>query len=207
VNKFRDRTLKHFDELFLGNTPKGELPVLWPSRASQLLRFRTLAEIDDLNDKTILDVGCGFGEFYYWLVERGVQLKDYVGIDLHPDVIRQAREAHPELKLSCTDILENDFQPDELDYVIASGLFNVELDDWDERTGLILDEMFRISKMGVSVNFLKPEAHYKNPKSHYVKIADAANLAERYTNRYIIRCDYKDNDFTLYLHKVKRETS
>jgi hypothetical protein len=107
------------------------------------------------------------------------------------------------LKLFHLDILENDYKPDQFDYSLASGLFNVELSDWEERTRLILDELFRISRMGMAVNFLKWRADNRNPDSHYVKISDMLDLIESYTKRYVIRCDYKDNDFTLYLYKAK----
>jgi SAM-dependent methyltransferase len=201
MNKFRDETIKHFDQKFLKNSQGEELPTLWPNKEYELLRFRILAEIDDLNKKTVLDVGCGFGNLYYFLKESGVRLKDYVGIDLNPSVIEKARKARPELKLFHVDILENDYKPNQFDYSLASGLFNVELADWEERTRLILDELFRISRLGIAVNFLKWRADNRNPASHYVKISDMLGLTESYTKRYVIRCDYKDNDFTIYLYK------
>lgn len=79
MNKFRGRIIKYFDEQYLKGGIGEEVPKLWPSKEYQLLRFRILIEIDDLNGKTILDVGCGFGEFYYFLNNNDVKLKDYVG--------------------------------------------------------------------------------------------------------------------------------
>lgn len=202
MNKIRDRIIKYYDEQYLNNSQGKELPVLWPSKTVQLLRFKIITEIDDLNGKTILDVGCGYGDLYYFLKKNGVKLKDYVGIDLHPEIIHRAKEAHPELKLFHVDISENNYKSAEFDYVLASGVFYHELDNWAERVRLSFDEMYRISKIGVSANFLRYRKTKRNPVSHYVKVGSIANLAEIYTKRYTIRCDYKDNDITLYLYKT-----
>ena len=37
------------------------------------------ASIGDLNNKTILDIGCGLGSYYEFLLSRGVRVK-YIGL-------------------------------------------------------------------------------------------------------------------------------
>ena len=39
----------------------------WGSQQSQHLRFEAMTNNLDLNNQTILDVGCGFGDFYKFL--------------------------------------------------------------------------------------------------------------------------------------------
>ena len=46
----------------------------WGSKKNQLLRFKILAEIGNLRGKKILDVGCGFGDFLFWLKKKILKL-------------------------------------------------------------------------------------------------------------------------------------
>ena len=50
---------------------------VWNSRDSQQSRFEILAGAFDLNGQTVLDVGCGLGDFAGFLHERGVTPKSY----------------------------------------------------------------------------------------------------------------------------------
>ena len=44
--------------------------VAWGSRKSQKRRFEILSQIANLEGHSLLDVGCGPGDFYGWLKER-----------------------------------------------------------------------------------------------------------------------------------------
>jgi ubiquinone/menaquinone biosynthesis C-methylase UbiE/GNAT superfamily N-acetyltransferase len=205
MNKFRDITLAHFDKQHLERTQGKDLYELWPNKRGQLLRFGALADIDDLNGKSILDVGCGLGEFYYFCEEKNVNFENYVGVDIHPKVVEQANEKFPELNIVWMDILENDFEANSFDYIIASGLFNVEMEDWYERTRLIVGEFHRICKLGAAMNFLRYREENRNPVSHYEQYENIISIVERFTNRYVVRADYKKNDSTctsICLNKV-----
>ena len=39
----------------------------WGSKSSQNLRFKILSNKFNLNNKSILDLGCGYGDFYSFL--------------------------------------------------------------------------------------------------------------------------------------------
>jgi len=173
----------------------------WGNRGVQLMRFDVLAEIDDLTNKSILDVGCGLGEFYYCCKKKGVEFTKYAGIDVNPKIVEQANKQSPELNISCFDILDHTLDWVGFDYVIASGLFNFECVNWDKRTWLIMKECYRTSKLGVAMNFLRFRKEDQNPLAHYAKYRDILEIVEQFTNRYVLRCDYKQNDFTIYLYK------
>lgn len=52
----------------------------WGSREQQVYRFeQTLHCLPDLNGKTILDIGCGFGDYYDFLRSKGVNPKKFTG--------------------------------------------------------------------------------------------------------------------------------
>ena len=73
-----------------GLTPQG---VALDSARTQRRRFAVLAaQLGDLRDSTLVDAGCGFGDFYLYLEERGNLPRRYVGIDLVQEMVEAARE-------------------------------------------------------------------------------------------------------------------
>ncbi|BAM03192.1 class I SAM-dependent methyltransferase [Phycisphaera mikurensis] len=63
---------------------------LWARRETQEIRFRVFAEQLDLSGKTILDAGCGPGDFAAWLQTHGIGYGRYVGIDGVEPVVEHA---------------------------------------------------------------------------------------------------------------------
>jgi SAM-dependent methyltransferase len=63
-----------------GTTARG---VNWASKANQTLRFKTLLELlpQDLSPCSLVDAGCGFGDFYLYLEKKKKLPKKYIGID------------------------------------------------------------------------------------------------------------------------------
>lgn len=198
---FGNSAIEHMNEHYLKKSAPGELYKFWGSKDAQLLRFKLLFEIGDLDNRSVLDVGCGLGEFYHFCKEKGASLIEYVGIDINSEIVAQANENFPELNILCMDIMRNTFEADRFDYVVASGLFNFKCANWNERVQFIIKECHRISKLGIAVNFLRFREENRNPVAHYVKHDVILKIMGRLTNRYALRCDYKKNDFTVYAYK------
>ena len=207
MNQFKKLTISHFNQQHLRNLDENGLPLLWPNRCAQLLRLKILIQIDDLEDMSILDVGCGFCELYFEIQRCNCRIQKYTGIDLHPKIIDIIREKHPEIDARCVDIIDSNYSDNSYDYCIGSGLFNMNMDGWRERTALILNKMYKISRFGVSVNFLRYRKDNRNPASYYAKIDEVMNMMDRLSKRYIIRGDYKENDFTVFLYKGRDKYS
>ena len=41
------------------------------------------------------DYGCGYGAYLDYLHERGFERLDYLGLDISPDMVNEARRLHP----------------------------------------------------------------------------------------------------------------
>ena len=188
--------IEHMDRYY----NEGSTYKCWGDKEVQRLRFSILSEIGDLNNKSILDVGCGLGEFYNFCKECRIIFGEYVGIDINPGIVKQVNRQSPELNISCIDIKESTLADKAFDFVIASGLFNFECADWDDRTQAIIERCFKISRIGMAVNFLRFREENRNPAAHYVKYQDILRIIEPLTDRHILRSDYKKNDFTVYLY-------
>lgn len=173
----------------------------WGNIRSQEIRFRVLSEIGDFKDKSILDVGCGFGDFYGFL-KRVAYVKSYLGIDIHQKMLDEARKRYPEAKFEIKDILE-DSNNDKFDYIVASGIFGLETINWDEITQKMISRMYELSNVGVSVNFLSSFTNRQTPPhAHYANPLDMLNyIIKNLSTRVTLRHDYMPNDFTIYIYK------
>ena len=93
----------------------------WGSKESQNLRFKILTTIGDFDKKTILDFGCGIGDYYAWLIENNYHV-NYTGIDISSKMIEQASKQFSTGSFHHQNIfikpLENSY-----DYIILSGVF------------------------------------------------------------------------------------
>ncbi|WP_151901343.1 class I SAM-dependent methyltransferase [Sulfurimonas hydrogeniphila] len=122
----------------------------WSSDAHQSIRFDKILEMldDNLTQSTIVDAGCGFGDFYRFLQNNGVHVNKYIGIDSLQEMCDIARE-----KTAC-EIIRADITKARLpvaDYYICSGALNI-LTPFE--TQLFVRNCFASSKKGFIFNAL-----------------------------------------------------
>ncbi|SFG79083.1 Ubiquinone/menaquinone biosynthesis C-methylase UbiE [Desulfotomaculum arcticum] len=84
--------------------------------------FRSL--LPDLNNKDVLDLGCGFGESCKWYVSQGA--RRVVGLDISGKMINRAKQAFNDKRIEYVNMpIENlDFGPDNFDLVLSSLAFH-----------------------------------------------------------------------------------
>jgi len=195
---------KVLQEFFTGILEAGSShqAVGYGSEESQLTRFRVLTEIGDLSDSTILDVGCGLGRLYDYLRSAGHETAQYMGIDINWVSIHAARLASPDAKFEIQDLLKWSYL-DKFDWVLASGIFNIETPNRAEYVFKTLEAMFRACKRGVGVNFVSdwsPGA--REQRTVYADPAEILDLVCRaLSSKVVLRHDYRPNDFTIYVYK------
>lgn len=103
----------------------------WFSVDDQLKRFEILTQIGDLNDKSILDIGCGNGDLCYYLSQHFTNFS-YHGIDMIPAFLDNAIEKNKDFP--DTTFYLGDFMQGALpvvDYVLVSGSLNYKNSDPD----------------------------------------------------------------------------
>ena len=140
-----------------GTTPLG---VDWPCVPTQELSFVQLLRLCDFKTPFSLnDVGCGYGAVLRLLAKRHRRLHiDYLGVDLSPAMVLQARRLWH--KRASTEFVIGNASPRLADYSIASGIFNVKLNQpeaaWLQFIKTTLSAMHATSRRGFAVNFLAP---------------------------------------------------
>jgi SAM-dependent methyltransferase len=136
-----------------GSTPQG---VDWNGIASQERRHRQfLRLLDGKPNASVIDLGCGFGDFLRFLRAEGYRGR-FTGYDIAPAMIEKARELHGE-----TDDRQWRIGAEPLDvadFAIASGIFNVRgdvADDiWTRHVHRTIDILARAGRQGFAFNVL-----------------------------------------------------
>lgn len=173
----------------------------WRDKEQQCLRFKILAEIGDLNGTRILDVGCGFGDFYEFLIKRSIKV-DYTGYDISHRIIEVAKSKHPEIKskFKVKDILRERTN-ERFDYVMESGILNRRISDNIKYAKKIIARMFELCKIGVAVNMMTNYVDYKEDSLYYYSPEEMFKFCKSLTKGVVLRHDYPLYEFTLYLYK------
>jgi SAM-dependent methyltransferase len=100
----------------------------WDSRDSMETRFAAAADMYDFAGTTMLDVGCGFGDFYAFLQDRGQAPAEYYGIDISDRILDIARERHPGATFENRNIFLDQFDSRTFDIAVEFGVLNYDLE-------------------------------------------------------------------------------
>ena len=169
----------------------------WGSRDSQKVRYEVLMRELPLHGATVLEVGCGFGDFIDYAAAQGLTLGRYVGVDVSPRIIAAAKARHPAAEFAVLDVLldEPPLQPD---FIIASGIMAVAVDGYEEYVLRTLRRFQSLCQRGFGLNFLSTCSKQPDRVSKYVEPAWVLGLFQRELDwRCRIIHDYRPNDFTL----------
>ena len=188
VDRHRDSLTRH------GYHPNA---LYWSGREIQEVRFRVLAEIGIESGDSVLDVGCGFGDFKSWIKGQGKDIS-YTGIDLSPDLIHVAREKHPDTALFCGELSDFDFESASFDWLVLSGALNEQLFDDGVYAYRMISSMFELCRKGLAFNLLDArqlKAH--DLQSFYPE--EIMNYCSGLDSNTELVDNYLDNDFTIYM--------
>lgn len=199
VERHRDALLRH------GHSPEA---LYWSSEKIQQLRFRILLEIGVQDGDRVLDVGCGFGDLYPVLC-RAVANIHYTGIDLSPDLIATGKTLYPQAEFHTGDLFDLDPAPGSYDLVLLSGALNEALGDNGRYARAIIKRMYETCRRGVALNLLNAENSWIASRKDLQSFSPQQIKAQcqSFCADLILRQDYLDNDFTLYLLHPNRESA
>src|SRR3989338_8979178 len=99
----------------------------WHEKGAAHQRFRQFWAEIDFNNKSVLDVGCGFGEMAKFLRKR-YQGVTYTGVDIVSEFIDETKRLYPFYKFEVRNYFDNPL-PEKFDVVMASGVLNSNISD------------------------------------------------------------------------------
>jgi SAM-dependent methyltransferase len=163
------------------------------------LRFDVLRQVGISDGCSVLDLGCGFGDFFGYLVDAGMNVS-YLGVDINPKLLDVARQKYPAGAFRVADFLSDPFEP--VDFVVASGTFNLALragDNYDY-AGRMLRRAYDLARRGVAMDFHTADVDYRVDDVFYYEPQRVFAIARSVTKRVALRHDYPLYEFCVYLY-------
>ena len=166
--------------------------VHWSSKYTQYKRFEVLTSFikEEIRYSTIIDAGCGFGEYYNYLFDNDLKPKSYIGIDCEEDMINQAMKRFIDTKFLLKNILVDELF--KADYYICSGAMNI-LEK--EEIFIFIKKCFESSEIAFIFNFLVNDPLTK------VNIKDIIDFCKKLSSNIQIKENYLDNDISILVKK------
>jgi len=173
----------------------------WRDDAQQQLRFDVLAGgLGDLTGASVLDVGCGFGDFLTYLDGRWPGVR-FTGCDLAPSVLDVARARHPQAAFDQRDVLETPYADGSFDYVTISGIFNHLIEDNEGFLQNMLAASFKMARKGVAANMVTDAVDYQDAGLYYFNPERVLGYCRALSRRVALRHDYPLYEFTVFIYR------
>ena len=183
-----------------GYSPKA---LSW-DKGKQDVRFTILTSQYDFTGKSVLDIGCGFGDLNTVLTARYGTNYTYHGIDLVADLVNEGRHRFgaPHITFEVGNFLTD---PPEVkyDYIVASGTFNLKLADLDgyEFIAMCMDKAFNLAYDGIAFDFLSDKVDYQLADTFHSAPERILQMAYTHTRNVVLRNDYMPFEFAAFLFK------
>jgi len=179
----------------------GPKALQWRSQEAANLRYENLVENIDFEGKSVLDVGCGFGDISEYIKKRAENF-EYTGIDIVPEFIEEARRRHP-----CQRFIVGDWvrKISRQDIILCSGVLNnkVEGDQYKYREKAI-ELMYKNAGEVLAFNMAGGHPQPENKKKYKVYYVDSLRVLKyclSLTSRVIFRHHYRRRDFTIIMYR------
>jgi SAM-dependent methyltransferase len=201
----------HYEQALAAHGPTAR-GVDWKDEAGQRLRHRQFLRLVEHDaDASILDLGCGYGDFLPFLRAHGHRGR-YVGLDIAPGMVATARRLHGE---GADRIFRQGSEsPEPVDYAIASGILNVirgaDHGAWAAHVEAVIEGLARASRRGFAFNMLslhsdpdrrRADLHYADPA------ATLAAIVARHGHHAAVLQDYGLWEFTVILRHPSHTAS
>jgi ubiquinone/menaquinone biosynthesis C-methylase UbiE len=154
---------------------------------------------------SILEVGCGLGDFYRSLIAQNRHCV-YQGYDIVPEYISQCRHDFPQSKFEVRNIFLEGIDGN-FDTVVMSQVLNNRYQKSDNMRVMqrALELAFQHSRISVSVDMLSTYVDFRNPDLFYYAPEEIFRMAKAIAPRVLIRHDYRAFEFCVQLFHQEAE--
>lgn len=181
---------------------------LYGSEVSQTERFRNVLQYFNFDNKTLLEIGCGTGDFLFYLLNRGPAPTSYIGLDPFEEMIKRAMSRMAPLpniriKLLCNDYLKISQEPD---IIVAFSVFDRKFGNFNISKSYMekmVEKMICEAKEGIYVTFLSAYKIINDFGEALFYPQEIFEFAHRLSERVIIDHSYMPNAFSLVVYNEK----
>ena len=176
----------------------------WSNKNDQNLRFSKLIQNLELNKKKILDVGCGFGDLFFFL-EKKYKKKNinYTGIDISNKIINHTKKIIKNKtnkpKLVCGNFYG--LKMKKYDIILSSGSMSLNINLGYNDLEKMLRKMFNDCNYCITLNFLSSYSDYQLKKNQHFSPEKIFKIAKKISKKVNLIHDYDLYEFTVQIIK------
>lgn len=155
----------------------------WGNKNQQIKRFNYSTKYLNLNGCSILDIGCGFADFYEYLNKSKIKLSSYTGIDINKSFIEICKNKFPNVSFENKDMFS--LGRKKYDYIFAFGVFSLKFKGINNLK-LIKDFVHKSENnfnKGLVINYISNNQESDKPES-YVKTFNSNTLMSLFYDKY-----------------------
>ncbi|HBG93073.1 MAG: hypothetical protein A2X54_01160 [Nitrospirae bacterium GWF2_44_13] len=167
--------------------------------AGQRLRYECILSLLPLQGNSILDFGCGKGDFYGFIGQKGIEA-EYTGIDINKRLIEVAAGNYPEGKFLALDI-DSEELTETFDYIIVCGVFNLNIQSVKESVETIIKKLFCHTDKTLLFNCLSAHSKTKDTNLVYFDPLEALSTAFKITKSVNLYHSHIEGDIFLLLNR------
>jgi len=180
----------------------GPQALFWQNREVQETRFRVFVQAMVPQPETLLDVGCGFGDFYAFMRQQGIRT-DFTGLDISPDMILAARSRFPNACWLEGELLTACLPAESYDVVALSGALNEPIEQADGYARAVIERMWLLARRQVLFNMLHRGCE-RTARSPFLVARDPDEVlrwCRTHTQQVRVVEGYLPHDFTIVMEK------
>ena len=210
-SKTNEEIINRYDDRFK-NFGVDPLSLNWLNVKSQNKRFENILKLIDISNQNIVDIGCGFADLLKYIQEKKISFKDYTGIDINPNFIKECKKLYPEKKFLVSNLFSKDLPKNDYDIAMMVGMLSYKFKSFDNNHFIkeVISKVFKSVKQtlifDMQSNIVNPDyptadhIHYQNP-------AEILDFVLKLTPYVTIKHDYMPNparEFLIILNHKPR---
>lgn len=186
----------------------------WGSKEQQDYRFfQTLSELDFDGGKSVIDIGCGFGDYFALLLASNKKISQYTGWDINGDLISEAQKiwsGSENASFAVKNISTTQKIDEKADIAVMLGVLNLNLngilDNYEYSFALIKNAFECVNEVLV-VDFLSTQYTSDYPVESFVFYHDPVKMlafALTLSSNVVLKHNYSpipQKEFMLIIYK------
>jgi len=148
---------------------------------------------------SILEVGCGLGDFYKYLIEHQRNCS-YTGYDIVPEYIAECQRSYADAKFELRNIFAAGIETT-YDTIVMSQVLNNRYQKSDNMEVMrsAMELAFQRTRISVSIDMLSTYVEFRNPDLFYYSPEEIFRTAKTVAPRVTLRHDYRAFEFCIQL--------